>query len=142
MPVLRIRLRISTLLVLIALTALALGAESIRRRRIYYQEKAEFHAWQVERYGESLDFRSQGADLSRSLGMAEAAARQHWHVELMAALFAYHVRMQRKYESAASHPWQAVPPDPPTPYDPFDYTPEEWEVLRQAYTWLPATLPK
>jgi hypothetical protein len=47
--------------------------------------------------------------MTQSLGETRRSARFHRDAA------AHHLRMRRKYERAASHPWESVPPDPAPP---------------------------
>ena len=88
--------------VMILATLLGIFVEIKRELRLAYQYqlKAKFHALQEDV--------NQGAEFSGPAGMY---AYSFPNPEVAA----YHVKMRRKYETAAARPWKSVEPDPPTP---------------------------
>ncbi|HWE35692.1 MAG TPA: hypothetical protein VG406_03905 [Isosphaeraceae bacterium] len=87
----KFQVRLRTLLILVALVALALGAESLLRWRDVYRRKLNEHALI--------------ADLCDGPGTTTELLRKA----------AFHRELAQKYEQAARHPWSPVAPDPPEP---------------------------
>jgi hypothetical protein len=56
------------------------------------------------------------AELDRqSLTVDRKAGEYLADAKMTSAWASYHAGLRRKYERAASHPWESVTPDPPTP---------------------------
>lgn len=87
--------RLSTLLVLVALSAV--GADYWRRRSLLLSRALE-HQHRAQRYHESA--------ISASLLD---------HIQELGQLMQHHHNLRDKYERAASFPWLPVAPDPPEP---------------------------
>lgn len=133
--------RITTrrLMVLVAVAALALGAEMTRRRGEAFAEKAAEHAKAERAHRALADSQDYAAARSRRESEQEAAERakvspnDERHPEgadgaLMqrAAMLAeeakytrehaaFHEKLINKYQHAARYPWLPVEPDPPKP---------------------------
>jgi len=122
----RPRFTIRLLLIVVAIVAVLLaggiGATRLVRRSRHFRQLAVSHA-NEERLLPRLV-----AKKVAILGMAETFAERHSRkeyegylkadirfMEYLRLLIAYHARMKQKYERAASHPWEFVPPDPPAP---------------------------
>jgi hypothetical protein len=91
----RLLYRMRSLLILIALEAVALGGiRWVDRRASYFRRLA----W---------DYRD-SAKLSE-ISFATGDRR-------LGPVAVYQRKLQRKYEYAATHPWFPVPPDPPPPW--------------------------
>ena len=86
--------RMRSLLILVALVAVALGVMRWMERRASDFRRLE------------LDFRDSAKmnEISFAIGNPQCGP---WAV--------YQRKLQRKYEYAATHPWLPVPPDPPPP---------------------------
>lgn len=84
-------------LIVVALVALALGAETLRERRQMYLSEADMHAFWERRFDPQFvgDWFGPGLNDAR---------RQR-----------YHGRLRLKYERAARSPWLLVAPDPLPP---------------------------
>lgn len=103
------RFRLRSLMVWIALAALAMGAWETWRRREVYRARAAQHAREAQEYADvawGLDRFGRGDD--------EATTP---HAGLYWALHDYHRRLKEKYEQAARRPWSPVAADPPPPRD-------------------------
>ena len=133
------RFRIRTLMVAVALTALALSLPSLVRQHLRSKEKARVHARQAEHSRFVRGALSE--DVQDCLRRAEEERRMEERCmgdpeqrrRVMQALDEYdearalrnrcgadadyHTRMKRKYELAAWMPWLSVAPDPPDPED-------------------------
>jgi hypothetical protein len=83
----RLRIRIRTLLIAVALIGLACGADVMRKRRVEYLDRAM--AWQC---------------------IAEDLCSPH-----DPRIDEHCDQLRRKYERAARYPWLPVAPDPPPP---------------------------
>jgi hypothetical protein len=77
------------LMIVVALAAVATYGGLVVWRAVSYSQRAESHR--------------------QHLQSAESFLGESW------ALREWHEQMRRKYEFAASHPWQATSPDPPPP---------------------------
>lgn len=98
----RVRVTVRRLMVGVAVTALALAADQVRRRRADYLGRAAINA--------------DAEQMSRAY--ADDARGPHCdpqRVERGDALAAYHAALRLKYERAARRPWLPVAPDPPEP---------------------------
>jgi hypothetical protein len=90
--------------------------------------------WDYERHPIDLS----GLDLS---GLERGWDPPAYHAKYTAAcerLAAYHALMRRKYERAASHPWEALDPDPPAPTLPSSTMPIR---VRRPFPRPPAQAP-
>jgi hypothetical protein len=109
------RLTCSTrgLLILTLLLGLPAGGVKLWMRRMAFLELAEAHASRVYDYGENreagcwrdeflLDDPKDGTRLKKAFAEHLDVARDHF------------AELERKYRYAASHPWLAVEPDPPS----------------------------
>jgi hypothetical protein len=133
----RVSIPIRNLLALTAMTALALGMDSMRQRRNDDLQKVEYHTVEEEHYRACQTWGSENAALFRSPESLDLASKWEKLAEQNGILAQYHAKMRLKYEFAASHPWQILSPDPPMPHDPHERSPEEWAGLRLIYPWLP-----
>ena len=89
-------------MVAVAILAVTISVERTRRRWTFYREQAASHA--------ASEAVCQGyADAFRGVSGEED------RVEQGDTLATYHALLRRKYEHAAAHPWESVPPDPPEP---------------------------
>jgi hypothetical protein len=88
-----------------AVVAVTIAAESMRRRAADYRAIAERHAAIEEETRDMADW----VDEEVMTPEGAASARE---LRKMAEHFG---RLRRRYEYAASHPWLSVPPDPPEP---------------------------
>jgi hypothetical protein len=118
----RVRFRLTTMMVGVALVAVALGAERCASRRREYRQLAAYHEGvlstlaivRARGYYPYCVLYITGIPLSYDAKSAP----------LHAQCVSYHTRMLLKYERAMRFPWLAVDPDPPPPYplpSYFDY---------------------
>lgn len=116
-------LKIRTLLILVAVSALILGGVVgifAERRRSEYRLRVESLAW-----GEA-DVVARIADRLKLAREAEAKGPDHraeadaarLEAEYLARVAAWHVQLERLYMRAAERPWEPVPPDPAPPSPP------------------------
>jgi hypothetical protein len=91
------RYRLRTLLILVAVAGLLLGAAAmLRRRRARFLRLSAYHA---ARSGPDVWYRTTISDVIL------------WHQEI----YGWHDALAAKYRFAADHPWRWAPPDPPRP---------------------------
>ncbi len=116
-------LRIRTLLILVALSALVLGGAVgifAERRRSEYRLRVESLAWGEADVVERIAERLRAAREAEAMGpghRAEADAAR-LEAEYLARVAAWHVHLERLYIRAAERPWEPVPPDPAPPVPP------------------------
>jgi hypothetical protein len=116
------RRRIRTLMFLVALSALAFGgvAGGLRLQRMSMQYRAQARLHAANRSLVELMMRSEEGLLEADR-QAKGADKGEWDPERFPALEAlarrveYHSFMAKKYEYAASHPWESLPIDPREP---------------------------
>jgi hypothetical protein len=117
MDVLRVRLR--TLLILVAATAIALGLlvtgeRWARRSRHFHWKAADYsaRARQLSGSADELSFRIASQPLSTG-NPTQAAAIQR--IAELRRLADYYWKLRQKYAEASDRPWKAVEPDSPPP---------------------------
>lgn len=122
----RPRFRLRTLLVLVALVALGLGGELMRRRRVRYLQAAAEHA---QGEADTLKAIAQSNSMVAELARSEEERKDYSkEIELFGRAAAYgrlwatyYAEMRRRFEDAAAHPWRgdpkAIPEPPPPPAD-------------------------
>ena len=93
----RPKFRVRTMVVLVAVIALGLWGEQMRRRRAYCLEMADKHQKRIR-----AEFSTGGLIDLDEVPMRQAHVR--WHRTLRAA-----------YLRGAGRPWETVPPEPPEP---------------------------
>jgi hypothetical protein len=101
MRVPRVRFTVRTLMALVAVAAIVFGGALLWHTASSYREKALYHA-----------------NLQSSMIMAFGDLDSVDEAELARVSEAWrtcHSALRRKYERAASRPWEYVPPDPPEP---------------------------
>lgn len=105
------RLSVRRLMAVVAVVGIALGCSDLWQRRGRYQWLAWQYDFRVSQRFVAIetimDFHRRDPNYPREQFLNDVA------VERRAAM--YLGLLKRKYESAASHPWLAVPPDPPEP---------------------------
>jgi hypothetical protein len=131
--------RITTrrLMALVALVALAFGAELTRRRGEAYAEKAALHAKKERQCRDLVDFQDDYVARLKRLADWEEAERAkadyqrnpEWTPESLrktATMYVeeakytrehvdFYEKLKAKYQHAARYPWLPVQPDPPMP---------------------------
>jgi hypothetical protein len=98
-------------MVAVAIIALSIAAEQMRRRAIHYRRLAERYAIIEVACRETaarLPFMTP-SDFGRMCGTMANGVRKS------PRRAAYYADLRRKYEFAALHPWLPVEPDPPEP---------------------------
>jgi hypothetical protein len=119
----RLRVRVRTLMIGVAIAALLSGGEILQRRSQAFQKKALLHEalenydMSVLNYGTHLilrpDFRVE------IIATVPETPSHHTFpgdiVESIRQCAEYHSRMKAKYEAAARRPWIQVEPDPEIP---------------------------
>jgi hypothetical protein len=114
MRALRIRPTVRLLMAIVAISAVTLFGFTWRLRDVRddYRQAALYHVAHEE------------TEKKQVLGMAKLREKGYGNdqrfqlIERLAGLrLKYHTEMRQKYESAAEHPWESVPADPPEPRD-------------------------
>jgi hypothetical protein len=108
------RLTLRTLMILVAVVSLGLGAKALQRRSAYLQNLARVHEEQARFYRSHADLwgrHQDGGCMELPLGASgkdddAGAARCRRQA-------AYHAKLGEKYAYAASHPWIRIQPEPP-----------------------------
>lgn len=106
------------MMVAVAVAALIFYGEILRRRHVKYELRASINAIYARQFREAFEKRS--LNVFRfphgPIFAATPALRLKWAE--------YHEDLWRKYEHAASHPWETVPIDPPAPeiFPPSSYS--------------------
>jgi hypothetical protein len=109
------RFRLRTLLVAVAVAAVAMGAMLMLQRAAAYRRLAERHAERERMHRDSAALATAEAEDLAERGSADGAALWRERVDDNAAKAARSAELSRKYLHAAAHPWLAVEPDPPPP---------------------------
>ena len=104
-----VRFRLWWMVVAVAVAALILWGETMRRRRVTYEYRASIHATYGRQFREAFEKQSLNvfAFQHGPVFAATPTLRLKWAE--------YHENLSRKYERAARHPWETVPPDPTPP---------------------------
>jgi hypothetical protein len=103
------RMTTRRIMVVVAVVALILCGEILWRRRVTYQRRASINAIYARQFREAFESRSLVV-FAKHHGPEYAATptlRLKWAE--------YHETLARKYQRAASRPWEAVPANPPPP---------------------------
>jgi hypothetical protein len=103
MPSWRFRLR--TLLIMVAVVAVLMGAERIRQRWDLYRKRAAM-------YGQIATILREGQQITYRKGTGPTVMLSR---EDMLWLSIYYANKSQLYQRIASRPWQPVPPDPEPP---------------------------
>jgi hypothetical protein len=93
-------------MILVAVVAIATGAEVMRRRRAVYLAYAEYYSEREDRARRAHD---------EALASAAVLPRFGSAADSFGKLADYDASMRRKYERAADYPFLPVAPDPPDP---------------------------
>jgi hypothetical protein len=126
------RFRLRTLLIAVAVAAVAIGGEVMRRRWSICRGGAAFHAQEEKSWIELAEtatrtakFTESAARYWRDRGNTEwaeewgrDAARDAKHAADLKGIAASHGRMRRMFERAALRPWAALPREPERPMIP------------------------
>jgi hypothetical protein len=111
----RIRVTIRLLMLIVAISAVALAGVAWShwmRLREEYRLEASDHEEKEQYQHQQLQGVAKAREIGRGddplLPLIEQLARRR---------AAYHAEMRRKYEKAAAHPWEPTPPDPSEPSD-------------------------
>ena len=106
------RFRLRTLLVAVAVVALALGAGMILQRQSILRRTAAYH----ERMERVQAAKVRGIEnLARAATTPELAAETRADAMVEARIGAHHARLKQKYRRMSTRPWLPVAPDPPPP---------------------------
>jgi hypothetical protein len=128
----RLRWRLWTMMVVVAVTGVAIEGEMMRRRRVRYQHRAFLHSIPegIARQGllscDRLILEGRQLDEDRakgpfipfdSMGSPEGGFERLYaeRARRIRERAAYYTAMRVKYERAAARPWLPVAPDPPAP---------------------------
>ena len=104
----RLRFKLRWLMVAVAVVALGVWGERMRRASSAYREQAEFYRYLLTTPRNNPST-SEGASVAeKSLDIATEVARERRLMHYIEAMLA-------KYEHAARRPWLPVEPDPPEP---------------------------
>lgn len=113
MPRPRFSLRWS--IVIVAVAAILLGTEAMRRRRADYLSRADVHASIAEKarhfsaaFDEDVTLKGLRPITGPEILKSRMRDREHWD-----RFASYEDRLSRKYSLAARTPWLPVAPDPP-----------------------------
>lgn len=131
------KFRVRTLMILIAAVAIAISAETTRRRHVAFQRKVESLTelqtfingrlielrFEIDRLREAIETNRRRAKASDSQSerdqWSDLAKNEEWMLayhqqehETAAEAADYFGQLATKYRYAASHPWLPVAPDP------------------------------
>jgi hypothetical protein len=109
-----LRFRLPTLMILVAIVAMVLG------RSVHFSNLARHHARERTRLiSGDLDLYLVMAPDPRGFPMHPDSGRPIAKVVVpIRAFIAYHLELEKKYDSASRHPWLPVAPDPSPPPTP------------------------
>lgn len=123
----RVRFRLRSLLIAVALCAVALGIglewRRLRRLSVLYRARASAHSASEKTYRREVA-RVRGGRRHDLISIAHVLADATYHAALAA-----------KYRDAEAHPWRAVDPDPPRPRDDPDRAAFRAAVIEVASQW-------
>lgn len=102
---LRPKVRVRALMVLIAVIALGIWGEQMRRRRAYCLAKSRVHRSKL--------FKISGFHIYFSSPLPTPEREEEWRRTYPHA--AWHLKLSDAYLHCASHPWEPVPQEPPEP---------------------------
>jgi hypothetical protein len=138
----RLQFTVRRMMIVVAIAAVALGANELRRRKDRYDSLRSTHEWRGRSSISSAEFHaSTAAANEREVERLRAAVRSRNHasrpeaeavaqitsnIEGAAAIeraaerqfrarARFHELLRKKYERAARYPWLVVEPDPPEP---------------------------
>jgi hypothetical protein len=130
-----VRLTVRRLMAAVALAAVVMGvAREARRLSILsreYRRKALLSAREERQWRQGLakrrEYEAEAWRLAAALRPRDRELAEWWAreaseraegVAVVRATLAHHAVLRRKYEHAASRPWEPVAPDPPEPREP------------------------
>ena len=108
------RFTLRTLMIVVAVAAVALSGELLRRRWVVYRDFAAMYAELERDERQSID----APVLMCGMWRPTPAQRREFTESIKRSrieMVAYFSLLRRKYEYASSHPWIIVGPDPPWP---------------------------
>ena len=126
----RPRFTMRRMMIVVAVIAVAMGVEVMRRRHDSFRRKADFHAVEEKASLESIEDLRRDEQWARErlasptmsnnettipMDLRDQIKQRRRELVAMKARTEWHARMGRKYAYAASHPWLAVAADPPAP---------------------------
>jgi hypothetical protein len=142
MPLPRLQFTVRRMMIVVAIAAVALGANDLRRRKVRYDALRSTHEWRGRSSMSLAELHaSTVADNEREVERLRAAVRSRHEAplreaELVAQIISniggaaaieraaerqcrsrarFHELLRKKYERAARYPWLIVEPDPPEP---------------------------
>jgi hypothetical protein len=98
-------------MIAVAVVALSVAGEQMRRRAVQYRRQAEHHA-RIELVCRQTAARLPLMKPSDYEGYCGYMVR---NIRNSPRIAAFHADLRRKYEHAARYPWHPVEPDPPGP---------------------------
>lgn len=126
----RFRITIRRMIIVVALAALIINVEVMRRFRAHCQREAFYHRVLCQKYDRELEQAEEFLQilppnsLPNQTGFASSIVFKIGlpprtftmsDVNRLQRLVIYHDLMRRKYELAANRPWRSLTPDPPEP---------------------------
>jgi hypothetical protein len=109
--------RVRILVIIVALVALALAIIVVQRRSVVWMKLSEDYAFEAQIHTQEAANGKQLADSMSRLAAQYPYGQSEMKrtIDSALALEHYHSELRRKYERAASHPWEPLSPDPPAP---------------------------
>jgi hypothetical protein len=134
----RLRFTLRSMMIAVAIVAVACWGEMIRRRWVAYRQKAAYYAGQqgldklyAAAFYESIAETEQNREFAQEQTKSSIYNREVWAglvrqetqmiidgsetAEYFQQRAAYFGDLRKKYDRAATHPWLSVEPDPPPP---------------------------
>ena len=108
----RARFTIRRMMVAVAIVALLLGGDVLRRKRSGYLARADAEAARELESRAKVKVYEGAIETSAAPSVAEGYRHR---VEMYRDEANHHGRLRRKYARAARYPWLPVEPDPPEP---------------------------
>ena len=115
---------------MVAVIAVAMGVEAMKRRQDAFRRRADSYAVEEKASLESIEDlrrdeqeafeRLSSPDMNRNettipMDLRDEIKQLRRDLAAMKARVEWHARMEQKYVYAASHPWSTVSADPPAP---------------------------
>ena len=114
MRVPRLRITIRSVMIIVAVAALALAAEATRRRMANLSAAYRLRALVHQNKAELAEGNAIESESAYRRGQPPDPKYAKWS-EGFQRLAEFHCAMMRKYERAASRPWLPIDPDPTPP---------------------------